>query len=98
DKVSRLGLAEIADWCVVHLVNGDRTLDPRACAHVDPAKLPALQALLVSFPYAGAEQGGVQRVALTGVADLLTGLSPEELERKQVDPERRAMLAAVGVD
>lgn len=74
--VSRLIVPEIADWCAVHVVDGDR---PRllTATHADPAKVDLLRMLT---PTPDGRTRGYGRVMMTGRAELIAEVNDQTLE------------------
>ncbi|HEY3451412.1 MAG TPA: ATP-binding protein [Myxococcales bacterium] len=96
ERVAHLALPGFADWCVVDVVEEDRSLHRVAVAHVDPAKAEAAHQLRTRFPPVLNSQAGVPRVLRTGQAELYQDLSPGELEAISRDPAHRAVLEDLG--
>lgn len=97
ERVAHLALPGLADWCVVDVVEEDRSLHRVAVAHVDPAKAELAHRLRTRFPPYLNWPAGVPRVLRTGQAELYEDLTPGELEALSRDQEHRAVLEELGV-
>jgi PAS domain S-box-containing protein len=97
DALVRAVVPALADFCAVHLVRPDETLEAVAVAHGNPAcedlarRLADRQAL---DPYAPVGPAAVIR---TGVREVNEVISPEALVHEGVHPDERALLADLEV-
>ncbi|MBV9684586.1 MAG: SpoIIE family protein phosphatase [Solirubrobacterales bacterium] len=95
-NVAWLAVPEVADWCVVELVDGRGARQQLVVAHRDPAKLDLAQRLRRYEPEQLDPERGVGRVLHTGASELYHDISDEVLVRAAVDDEHLALLRAVG--
>ena len=95
-NVAWLAVPEIADWCVVALVDerGDR--QQLAVAHRDPEKLELAQRLRRYQPEQLDRERGAGRVLRTGTSELYRNIPDELLVQAAVDDEHLALLRSVG--
>lgn len=87
EKLARLVVPEIADWCVVDAIEsgGPRRI---AVAHADPAKTAAAHAWADLAPPSWREPGGIGRVIRTGQPELLPKITDEFLADVAQNPEQ----------
>jgi signal transduction histidine kinase/ActR/RegA family two-component response regulator len=94
-NVARLAVPEVADWCLVLIMDADGNTTPVAAAHADPTRLEELWDLArrpQSRPHPG-NSGGVFDVVRTGEARLFPTLPPFS---QVSDPEHMRLLDRVG--
>jgi PAS domain S-box-containing protein len=96
-KIARLIVPRLADWCTVDLLEGDGSIQSVAAAHADSAKTPLVREYRRRFPVTAATEGGVAQVIASGQPMLYPEVSPELLESRMQEPERRALLAELGL-
>jgi PAS domain S-box-containing protein len=96
EKLARLAVPDIADWCVVHVVEsaGPRRI---AVAHADPAKTELARAWARTSPPAWSEPGGIARVIRTGEPELVAEISDEFLVGISRTPEQLEALREQGL-
>jgi PAS domain S-box-containing protein len=94
-NVARLAVPEIADWCAVDLLDERGERQQVVVAHTDPQKLELAKRLRAYEPQSGRE-GGVERVARTGVPEVYNEITGEMLAEAAIDEEHLALLRAVG--
>jgi len=95
DKLARLVVPDIADWCVVDAIEsaGPRRL---ALAHADPAKTAAALAWADKAPPNWREPRGIARVIRTGQPELVPQITDEFLAEIAQSPEQLEALRAEG--
>ncbi len=86
-KVARLAVPELADWCAVELVDEHGESRQVAVAHVDPAKVEFAIALREQYPPDPEVPGGVPTVLRTGQPELYPTISDELLAAGARDEE-----------
>src|SRR5262249_34447606 len=91
-NLARLAVPEVADWCVVLMVN-DGVPEPVAAQHADPARLETLWELARRSPPSRDNAGGVFEVIQTGKARLFEEAPPFV---QLADPELGRLLDKVG--
>jgi predicted ATPase/signal transduction histidine kinase len=95
-KLTQLAVPILADWCSVHVVEGD-VVHWVACAHVDPVK----QAILEQNTQHHRGQGFPRHVAAAFEAQapiLHTQVDRAVLDRYVSSPEEREIVAAIGAE
>ena len=94
--VARLAVPEVADWCAVDLVAGDR-LDRVAVEHVDPERVALAREIQERYPADPAADGGVHAVLRHGRAELYREIPDEMLEQVAQDAEHLEIIRSVGL-
>ncbi len=95
--VARLAVPEIADWCVVHLIE-DGELATVALAHADPGRLAISRELQRRWPDRLADRIGVGAVVRSGEPALLPAVTEAMLaDGVGQDPERSNLLRRLGL-
>jgi PAS domain S-box-containing protein len=79
--VAQLAVPQIADWCVVDMLDDDGCLRRVGTAHVDPAKIDVARTLHERFPEHADTPGGPRHVLKTGQAAMVSGITDEMLAR-----------------
>lgn len=97
ERVAHLALPNFADWCVVDVVEEDRSLHRVAVAHVDPRLADLAQELRNRFPPSLNGPAGVPRVLRTGLSELHPEVTDELLQAISRDPEHEALLRRLGI-
>jgi PAS domain S-box-containing protein len=95
-RVARLAVPQLADWCAVDLVDERGEIRHVALHHVDPAQLALAAQLHHAYRLTLDEPTGVPEVIRTGQARIFTDIRPEELAAYARDPRHLEMLSAVG--
>jgi signal transduction histidine kinase/CheY-like chemotaxis protein len=96
-RVAKLAVPTLADWCVVDLLDEGGTLSRLAVAHIDPAKVEFAREMHRRYPPPTDGQGGLARVLRTGRAELFAEISDELLVAEARDPEHLQLLRDVGL-
>jgi PAS domain S-box-containing protein len=95
-NVAWLAVPEIADWCVVELVDERGARQQLVVAHRDPAKLELARELRRYEPEELDPERGIGRVLRTGASELYQEIPDEALMRVAVDERHLALLRSVG--
>ncbi len=95
-QLADLVVSEIADWCAVHLVRGNR-VDQVAVAHSDPAKVAFVARLQERYPPDPDAPGGAIRVSRTGEPAYYPEVPDELLVAAAVDEEHLALIRSIGM-
>ena len=95
--VARLAVPEIADWCVVDLLQADGTLARVAIEHRDPARRHSAVRLLESFPPRADARSGPGNVARTGQTEFEVDIADALLRQLAPEPERFRLLSQLGI-
>ena len=94
--VARLAVPDIADWCVVDLMQDDGSLARVAIEHKDPSRLALAQQLQDNFPPRRDAVMGPTNVARTGQTEFATRLSDATLREIGAEPGRLSLLLRLG--
>jgi PAS domain S-box-containing protein len=87
-RVARLAVPNLADWCTVDVLEADGSLSLIALAHVDPAKVEWAHELRRRFPSNPDNPSGVAHVVRTGVSELIPEITQELIDAANItDPE-----------
>ncbi|HEX7582226.1 MAG TPA: ATP-binding protein [Gaiellaceae bacterium] len=84
-KVAELAAGDIADGCIVHVVETDGVISAVAVAHADPAKLTFARELEERCPPRAGRPAGAAEVIRSGKAELATELTDAMLTTAAVD-------------
>jgi PAS domain S-box-containing protein len=95
-RVARLAVSQIADWCTVDLLNEQGRIERMAVHHADPSKLALLERMHRLYQPVLDESTGVPEVIRTGQARVFTDIRPEALAAYARDAEHLELLSAIG--
>jgi PAS domain S-box-containing protein len=95
-QLARLAIPELADWCVVDLVE-DGGIRRVATAHRDPAKVELAAEWARRYPLDRDAPTGPPNVIRTGEAELATEISDEMLARAALDEEHLRCARTLGL-
>jgi PAS domain S-box-containing protein len=96
DRLADLAARRVADWCTVHVWEGDR-LVPASVAHADPAKVALVRAIQARHPPDEDPAHGVAAVARTGRSQLYEAIADELLIAAARDEEHLRAIRALGL-
>lgn len=97
DRVARLAVPVLCDWCVIDLLEPDGSLRRAAAAHRDPAREGALAELARRYPTIRPGQPHTIRDVITdGAARVDARVSPERLAAQARDAAHLALLRDLG--
>lgn len=95
--VARLAVPHLADWCVVHLVAEDESVEQLTAAHADPARVDSAKDLERHFPYDPTARHGVPEVLRTGQPELYPEVTDQELVAFARTADQLAIPRSVGL-
>ena len=95
--VAQLAVPEIADWCVIDLLEEGGTIRSIALAHAEPAKVTFGRELQERYPASIDDVRGVARVVRTGEPALLPEIPQRFLETEAVDELHLDLLRELGL-
>ena len=95
-QVARLCAGNLADYCIVHVEEGD-TVRAHGIAHVDRAREELVRGLLRRFPVPADADQPVWRVLRTAQPELIATVDRAALDDMTTGPEHREMLQALGL-
>ncbi|HEY9861875.1 MAG TPA: PAS domain S-box protein, partial [Candidatus Obscuribacterales bacterium] len=96
ERVAQLTVPELADWCTVHMVEEDGTIDQIAVAHIDSAKLKWADQIREKYSLNLDDPRGAALTLRTGQSDFIPEISDELLAQAARDPEHLEILRQVG--
>lgn len=94
-RVARLAVPQIADWCAVDLVDERGEIERVAVHHADPAKLALAQRLDSVYRPKLGDPAGVPEVIRTSEALIVTDIQPDDLAAYAYGPEHLELLRAI---
>ena len=94
-NIARLAVPRLADWCAVHVVDGDR-IPALAVAHVDPAKVDLAFEFDRRFPVDPGAPRGVAAAVREGTSELTAAVTDELLVALARGEEHLEMMRALG--
>ncbi|MBV9120313.1 MAG: GAF domain-containing protein, partial [Chloroflexi bacterium] len=95
DSLARSAVPRLADWCAVHIVDGDQVVCP-ALAHVDPEKVRLAREFEQRWPPDMNDATGMPNVLRTGRPELYPVLTNEMLEAGARDAQHLAVIKRLG--
>ncbi|MCC7024749.1 MAG: PAS domain S-box protein [Thermomicrobiales bacterium] len=96
-SIASLAVPRLADWCAVHLVRDDGTVEQVAVAHVDPDRIDRALQLQERYPVDPEADQGVHQVIRTGQPELIPEITEEMLVAGAIDAEHLDILRRVGL-
>jgi PAS domain S-box-containing protein len=96
-RVGELAADEIADWCVIHIVESDGAVVQIAIAHRDPAKVTFARELQERYPPRN-DATGPAAVIRTGEPELVPEITPELLRAAARDELHLELLRELGLE
>ncbi len=97
DRLARLAVPELADWCVVDMVAEDGSIRQLAVAHPDPARVALAWDLDRRYPDNPKAQEGVPKVVRTGQSELFPEITDELLRAIARDAEHLEIARGLGL-
>ncbi len=91
-RIARLAVPELADWCIVYVVEDDGYIRRLDLAHVDPAKEDIARSIRTRFTLNREADEGVPAVLRSGQPVLVPDATPEVLAADVDDPDGLAEL------
>lgn len=95
ERLTRLTLPELADWCVLDIITEEGEIRRRAIAHADPEQTLVAARLVDHIPAADQDYG-VARVLRDGTPQVIRRVSARDLEALAPDPVHRELLRELG--
>jgi serine phosphatase RsbU (regulator of sigma subunit) len=95
-RVAQLAVPDLADWCVVDVLDAGGQLESVAIAHGDPEKVSYARELRTLYPPEPGDSG-LYGVVQTGQPTLYAEIPDALLEQSVSDPERLEKLRAFGM-
>jgi signal transduction histidine kinase len=95
--VAQLAVPQIADWCVVDIVNPAGELEQLALAHVDPDRVAFAREFTRRFPPDPAAPAGLHQVVRTGEPYLLPHLTDDMIAAGARSSDHAADIRALAI-
>ena len=95
-RIARLAVPRIADWCVVDLLDEEGGIRRVAAHHADPVKLELARLLDNDYQPRLDEPLGVPEVIRSGEARIYTDIPPQALAAYAQDSEHLRLLSDIG--
>ncbi len=92
EGITRLVVPELADWCLLDIVEEDGRVNQLAFVHADPQKENLLRKLLEHRRFGERDLGGVAEVLRTGRSLLLADVSDPILQDRAMSAEQLEVL------
>jgi serine phosphatase RsbU (regulator of sigma subunit) len=96
-RVARLAVPGLADWCAVDIVDADGRLDQVAVAHVDPDKIAFALEYRRRYPPDPSDEAGIYAVLRSGRAELYPEIPDPLLEQSITDRDQLEQIRAIGM-
>ncbi len=97
ERIAQRAVSRMADWCSVHLLTEDGTLEWVALAHADPAHVEKIHELWRRFPIGLNDSTGVPNVIRTGQPEWVERVTDEHLAAAARDAEHLKLLVEMGL-
>jgi len=97
EGIARLAVPELADWCLLDILEEDGSVNQLAAAHADPARESLLRELLGYRRFGEDAPGTVARVLRTGHSILIPEASDALLTERATGEEHMGVLRRLGV-
>lgn len=97
ERIPRLPVPALADWCTIHLLDESGEIERSSGAHADPKREPLIAELHERFPAHRRQKGLVAKALRSGESRLLEQLDDPTLEAYTEDPDQRDLLRRLGV-
>jgi PAS domain S-box-containing protein len=96
-RVARLAVPELADWCGVSIRGAGDVLEQVAVAHVDPGKVALARELGQRYPTRLDNPSGAAQVIRTGRSQLVPVITDEVLAASAATPGQLALIREIGM-
>ena len=97
ERIARLVVPGLADWCAVDLLDPRGELQRVALAHLDPEKVAFANELSERYPPDLEVEAGLGNVLRAGVSELYPDIPDELLEAGAVDAEHLELIRRIGM-
>jgi PAS domain S-box-containing protein len=97
DRVARLAVPQVADWCMVDIVDPDGSIRRLAASHSDPEAEQRGRELWQRYPPGPQEDVGLVKVLRTGCSELFTEMGEDFCRTVARDDEHFRLLSSFGI-
>jgi signal transduction histidine kinase/ActR/RegA family two-component response regulator len=95
--VAELAVPQVADWCVVDIVDEHGNIQRLAAAHIDPTRVETARTLLDCYPPDANAPGGIQHVIRTARPVMYPTVTDAMLVASARDPEHLRAMRELGI-
>lgn len=95
-SLARLMVPHLADWCTIHIVAADGSVQQLATAHIDPDKIKWAHEINEKYPFDLEAPHGAPNVLRTGKSELYSDIPDAMLVEVAKDTEHLQILREVG--
>lgn len=96
DRITRLAVPRLADWCGVDLIRSDGTSEWVAGMHMDPSKDELIRSLRAAYP-TDMESDRMKALLSTGKGQLYSEVTEEMIDTGAKDESHARMLKSLGL-
>lgn len=97
NNLAHLMVPDLADWCVIDMLQDDGAIATVVVAHADPAKEALGWELVQRFPVNPSAPGGTAAVLRSGAPEIIEYIPPDFMERVAIDAEHLRLLQSYGL-
>jgi PAS domain S-box-containing protein len=97
NSVARMVVPYLADWCSVHIIGQDETVEQLAVGHADPDKVALALELSQKYPPDPHSSFGIYQVVRSGKAALFPEVPEDLIEEVAQDREHYRILRDLGI-
>lgn len=95
-SIANLAVPHIADWCTIHMLAEDGSIEQLVIAHADPQKVQWAWELNKKYPQDRNATTGIPQVLRSGVSEFVPCVSDDMLVAAAVDDAQLALLRNIG--
>jgi signal transduction histidine kinase len=96
-RLAQLAVPELADWCAIHIITDDDSVQRLSVAHVDENKVQWARELFERYPVNPDSPSGLAHVLRTGKSELFVDIPDAMLVEAADDAEHLELLRTVGL-
>lgn len=96
NKLARLAVPLMADWCTVTIIKEDRSKERVAFIHRDPQKVDLINELATYYPVNADEDGGIGHVIKTGKTVFVSKVQDQQVVAAAQDPRHLEIMRSLG--
>ncbi len=96
-RLAQLAVPELADWCAIHIITDDESVQRLSVAHVDENKVQWARELFERYPFNPDSPSGLAHVLRTGKSELFVDIPDAMLVEAADDAEHLELLRTVGL-
>jgi signal transduction histidine kinase len=94
--VAQLAIPQLADWCMIHLIDDTYSVRRVALTFADPAKQPLAEELQRDYPLSMNSPYSYPHVIRTGQPELIPEITDQDMQSIAHDARHLALLRALG--